>query len=388
MNLMSGSTCTAIGLIGNIILTILKFIAGFVGRSPAMVADAVHSLSDVIATAVVYISLKISAKPPDQKHPFGHGHAETLAAFFVGLTLFATAIYIVFEAIHNLIHSEYSEPGKLALVGALVSIVVKELMFRYTLRVGKSIKSTAIIANAWDHRSDAYSSLAALVGIGGALIGYPFFDPISCLIIAGFIGKVSIEIFTDNINLVMDVVPKEDLEDLETDIKEVIYKDRNILKTTMVRLRPVGAGRYHAGIIINVPAGLSVRKGHAIAARLRGKLLKKFPDELVDILIHVAPGKGYKGIAYQSIPKDLEQKIAAIVNNHPDAANMHDLNIYQLGKKRLITVDIEVDTSSTIIEAHGIAKNIKSKIMELGDIYTVVVHIDYEGSDDFIYSSG
>jgi cation diffusion facilitator family transporter len=211
MDLMSGSTCTKIGLVGNIILTVLKFIAGIVGRSPAMVADAVHSLSDVVATAVVYVSLKISSKPPDEKHPLGHGHAETLAAFFVGLTLFGTAIYIVFEAVHTLSRGDYSEPGKLALVGALVSIVVKELMFRYTLRVGKATKSTAIVANAWDHRSDAYSSLAALVGIAGAILGYPFLDPVSCLIIACFIGKVSIEIFTENINLVMDVMVNKKL---------------------------------------------------------------------------------------------------------------------------------------------------------------------------------
>lgn len=388
MDLMSGNTCTKIGLVGNILLTVLKFIAGIVGRSPAMVADAVHSLSDVVATAVVYVSLKISSKPPDEEHPFGHGHAETLAAFFVGLTLFGTAIYIVFEAIHTLRGTDYSEPGKLALAGAVISIVIKELMFRYTLRVGKATKSTAIVANAWDHRSDAYSSLAALVGIGGAIMGFPFLDPIACLIIAAFIGKVSIEIFLDNINLVMDVVPDEDSEELENGIKALILRDRSILKVSMVRLRPVGAGRYHAGIIINVPSGLSVRKGHAIAATIRSKLLKKFSDELIDILIHVAPGKGYKGFAYKKVPKDLERNIADIVTKNPDAMNMHDLNIYHLGKRKLITVDIEVDTSLSIIEAHGVAKDIKTKIMDLGDIYTVVVHMDYEGSDDYIYNSG
>lgn len=388
MDFMSGNTCTKIGLVGNIILTALKFIAGIVGRSPAMVADAVHSLSDVVATAVVYVSLKISSRPPDKEHPFGHGHAETLAAFFVGITLFGTAIYIVFEAIHTMRNGDYSEPGMLALAGALISIVVKELMFRYTLRVGKATKSNAIVANAWDHRSDAYSSLAALVGIGGAIMGFPFLDPVSCLIIAGFIGKVSIEIFAENINLVMDVVPEEDSEALENDIKALILSDKSVLEVSMIRLRPVGAGRYHAGITINVPAGLSVRNGHAIASKIRERILKKYPDEVIDILIHVAPGKGYKGFAYKRIPKDLERRIADIVAEHPDARGMHDLNIYNLHKSKLITVDIEVDTSSTIVAAHEIAKDIKNRIMELDDIYTVVVHIDYENSDDFIYSSG
>jgi cation diffusion facilitator family transporter len=387
MDFMSGKTCTKIGLVGNIILTILKFFAGIVGRSPAMVADAVHSLSDVVATAVVYISLKISSKPPDKKHPFGHGHAETLAAFFVGLTLFGTSIYIVFEAVHALRNAEYSEPGRLALYGAIVSIVVKEIMFRYTLHVGKKIKSTAIVANAWDHRSDAYSSLAALIGIGGAILGYPFLDPISCLVIAGFIAKMSIEIFIENINLVMDVVPEEEARELEKEISEIISRDKNILNCSMVRLRPVGAGRYHAGIIINVPAGLSVKKGHAIAENLRKKLLKKYSEELIDILVQVAPGKGYKGFAYKQVPEDIESKINNIVDNHPDAKNMHDLNIYHLNENILITIDIEVDTSSSIVEAHNVAKNIKDEIMQLDNVDSVVVHIDYEGSDDLIYSS-
>lgn len=387
MDFKSGKTCTIIGLVGNIILTILKFFAGIIGRSPAMVADAVHSLSDVVATAVVYLSLQISSKPPDKKHPYGHGHAETLAAFFVGLTLFATSIYIVFEAVHALRNAEYFEPGKLALYGAIVSIIVKEAMFRYTLHVGKYVKSTAIVANAWDHRSDAYSSLAALIGIGGAILGYPFLDPISCLIIAGFIAKVSIEIFIENINLVMDVVPEEESNELEKEITETISRDKNILEVSMVRLRPVGAGKYHAGIIINVPAGLSVRKGHAIAANLRGKLLNKYPNELIDILVHVAPGKGYKGFAYKKVPKDLESKIGSVIRNNPEAISMHDLNIYHLHKNKLITIDIEVDTSLSIVDAHRVARNIKNEIMQLDDIFSVVVHIDHKESDDMIYST-
>lgn len=384
---MSGNTCTKIGLAGNILLTVLKFAVGIIASSPAMIADAVHSLSDIIATAVVYVSLKISSKPPDKEHPFGHGHAETLAAFFVGLTLFATAIYIVFEALHNLRYEEYSKPGKLALFGAVISIAVKEMMFRYTLRVGKNAKSTAIVANAWDHRSDAYSSIAALIGIGGAIWGYPFLDPVSCLIIAGFIAKVSIEIFTENINLVMDVVPEEDSADLKEQMQTIIYRDKDILKVSMIRLRPVGAGRYHAGIIINVPAGLNVQKGHAIAAKIRKKLLNKFTEELIDVLIHVAPGKGYKGFVYKKVQKDLVHQIKDIIKNHPEVINMHDLHIYHLEKEKLVTIDIEVDTGLSIVEAHRISKNIKDGIMQLDDICDVVVHIDYEGSDDFIYNT-
>lgn len=384
---MSGKTCTQIGIVGNIILTVLKFFAGIIGHSPAMVADAVHSLSDIVATAVVYVSLKISSKPPDQKHPFGHGHAETLAAFFVGLTLFATAIYIVFEAIHTLRSGEYSEPAKLALIGAIISILIKELMFRYTLRVGKATRSTAIVANAWDHRTDAYSSVAALIGISGAIWGYPFLDPVSCLLIAGFIAKISFDIFKENINLVMDVVPEEDSIELEEDIKNTILTDKNVLKVSMLRLRPVGAGKYHAGMTINVPADLSVMRGHAIAAKVRDNLLRNYSNELIDILVHVAPGNGYQGFVYKKIPKDLANKIADIVNRHPEAKSLHDLNIYHLDKTKLITFDIEVDTSSSIKDAHRVAKEIKDEVMKLGDKYSVVVHIDHEGSDDLIYAT-
>jgi len=382
MNFMSGKTCTQIGLVGNIILTVLKFIAGIIGHSPAMVADAVHSLSDVVATAVVYVSLKISSKPPDEKHPFGHGHAETLAAFFVGLTLFATSVYIVFEAIHTLKSGHYSQPRILALGAAVISIVIKEAMFRYTLRVGKLTRSTAIVANAWDHRTDAYSSMAALIGIAGAIWGYPFLDPVSCLIIAGFIAKIAWDIFKENINLVMDVVPHEDSIELEKDIKTLILMDKNVLKLSMIRLRPVGAGKYHVGLIINVDENLNVRDSHAIVAKIRDELLEVFSNELIDILIHVAPGQGYQGFAYKETPEDLETKVIEIVNRHPEAKSMHELNIYHLDNKKLITFDIEVDSSSSIKEAHEVAKAIKNEILEMGDIYSVVVHIDHEGSDE------
>ena len=386
MNLTSGETCTKLGLIGNIALTVLKYAAGIMGRSPAMVADATHSLSDVIATAVVYCSLKISSKPPDEEHPFGHGHAETIAALFVGLTLFLTGGYIAYGAIISLLRGEYATPGPMALVAAVISIIIKEFMFRYTIYVGKKVKSTAITANAWDHRSDAYSSGAALVGIAGATYGFPYLDPVACLIIAGFIIKVSVDIFLENINLVMDVVPEE-ARRLEEDIKELCLKEKAILNASMVRLRPVGAGKYHAGLIINVPAGLSVRKGHAVAANIRKKLLVRFSDELIDIMVHVAPGKGYKGVIYKSTPKDLETLILDIVRDCSEATGMHDLNIFHFEKKKLVTLDIEVDAGLSIEEAHLVAKKIKEEIMRLEDVCSVVIHIDHLGSDGVIYNN-
>jgi cation diffusion facilitator family transporter len=381
MDLLSGKTCTLIGLLGNIILTALKFAAGVLAASPAMVADATHSLSDVVATAVVYLSLRISAKPPDREHQLGHGHAETLSALFVGLTLFATAIYIGYEAVINWMNEDYAQPGRLALAAAAASIVVKEAMFRYTLHVGKKVKSSAIVANAWDHRSDAYSSLAALIGIVGASYGYPFLDPAACLVIAGFIAKVSVEIFRENIDLIMGVVPDKELKKLEQKINSVCRTEKGVLKTSLVNLQPVGAGKYHAGLVINVPAGLSVSRGHAIAARVRQCLLDEIPEELIDVLVHVAPGEGYKGFVYENPPQDLHRKIKAIVANHPEANSMHDLSIYHLGIKRLVTVDIEVDKSMQITQAHKVAKSIKQDVLQMEGICDVVVHIDHLESD-------
>jgi divalent metal cation (Fe/Co/Zn/Cd) transporter len=169
----AGRSVTLIGVLINALLIIFKFLAGVFGRSQALIADAVHSVSDLFTDVVVLLGLKIGRKAPDQEHQYGHGRIETLASAIVGMALIATALYLGIQASFNIYkHTEY-HPTRLALFAAATSIVLKEVLYRYTLRVGRRIRSPLILANAWHHRSDALSSVAVLIGVTGALIKPP-----------------------------------------------------------------------------------------------------------------------------------------------------------------------------------------------------------------------
>ena len=166
----AGQRVTWVGAVANTLLIALKFSAGILGHSQALIADAVHSVSDLFTDAIVLLGLRIGGKAPDEGHQFGHARIETLASAIVGLALIATALYLGIDAVLNIYrHTEY-HPTKLALIGAGVSIVLKEALYHYTVRTGRRIKSQLIIANAWHHRSDALSSVAVLLGVTGTLI--------------------------------------------------------------------------------------------------------------------------------------------------------------------------------------------------------------------------
>ena len=282
-----GATCTRIGLLVNILLTVLKLAAGILGRSQAMIADALHSFSDVIATGGVYIGFKIAEKPADKDHPFGHGNADTLAAVFVALILLLTGIYIGVQAFHIILHEEYHTPTNLALGAAILSIVIKELLFRYTLKIGRTIKSQAIIANAWDHRSDVYSSVAALIGIAGAKLGFVMLDPLAGLIIAGLIVRMAFHLMKTNVHILMDGTPDEVI------LKKVIETTNavsGVVQTRETRIHPVGP-RNIVNIKILVDRNLTVEEGHTIATRVKETLMKNH-EEIKDVIVHVEPDDG------------------------------------------------------------------------------------------------
>ena len=207
VNFYESKTCTLIGLVLNVILAIFKMLAGILGFSYAMIADAINSISDCFATGIVYISLRIGEKPADESHPYGHANAVTIAAFLVALIILATGVFVGVSAVRLIAHRHLETPAMIALVAAVASIVIKEGLFRYTLKVGKRNNNPAVIANAWDHRSDAYSSVAVLAGILGARLGFQYLDPVAGLVVSGFIVKMSISLLRPNIGILMDERP-------------------------------------------------------------------------------------------------------------------------------------------------------------------------------------
>jgi len=284
LNPYDSKTCTLLGLILNTALAIFKLLAGILGFSYAMIADSIHSFSDTLATGMVYVFLRIGEKPPDESHPYGHANAEIIAAFLVALIILVTGTFIGISAIHLIAHQQFKTPATIALVAAASSIVIKEAMFRYTFSVGKRNNSPALIANAWDHRSDAYTSIAALIGITGAKMGFHYLDPIAGLVVSGFIIKMSLDLFRPNIGILMDERPDSPTLDR---IKTTALKVDGVKAIDRLRAHRVGTV-LTVDLEIAVDSSLSVEQGHRVADKVRTRLLDEV-ECVQDVIVHINP---------------------------------------------------------------------------------------------------
>jgi cation diffusion facilitator family transporter len=280
-----------LGIILNLGLTILKAIAGIFSNSKAMLADAFHSASDIIASTVVLFSLKISRKPADKCHPYGHGKAEAIAAKTVGIILIFAGINIINGSFSAIIKGSITPPGSFALWAAIISIIVKEGLFQYKYRVGNAIRSKALIANAWEHRSDAYSSIAALIGIAGAKLGYEFgysklilADSIAGIVVSIFVIKMGWNIIKEATDELMDkAIDREILDKIATVVREVNGVD----ELHEVRARFTGP-KLLIDLKIGVDSEKTVKQGHDIATDVKRLIFEKIPN-VEDVLVHVNP---------------------------------------------------------------------------------------------------
>ena len=285
-SLDAGKKVTWVGVVVNTSLIFLKLAAGIYGDSQALIADAVHSFSDLFTDAVVLIGLKFSNKPPDQTHHFGHARIETLASTIVGMALIGTALYIGVKASLTIYrHTEY-HPTLLALAGAGISIVFKEALYHYTIRTGRRIKSQLIAANAWHHRSDAFSSVAVFIGVAGTLIkpSWHILDAYAALLVSFFIVKVGLEILRDALREFTDTAPQPEVVGK---IKQCALSVNGVVGMHDLRVRTSG-GLYQMEIHIVVDGRLTVLEGHKIAKEVEGCLLEDVGN-FNRITIHVDP---------------------------------------------------------------------------------------------------
>jgi cation diffusion facilitator family transporter len=280
----SVDTCFQLGIWVNVALALFKFFAGVFGNSHALIADAIHSTSDVVATAVVWIAYKSSKKPADANHPYGHEGIESLAAIFVSILLMITGGYMVYSVIKLIIVGTYREPTILALDAAAVSVVIKEAMYHYTAWIGKRENSPALISNAWDHRSDAFSSVAALLGIIGARVGSDFFDPVAGIVIALLIIHMAYKIMRENVGMLIDEPPKPELFNK---LKGVIHGVEGVRDLGDFKVRRRGS-MYYIDLTIYVCGGLTVSEGHAIAEKVEKQLLAS-GNRIFSSMVHVEP---------------------------------------------------------------------------------------------------
>ena len=284
---------TLAGGAGNLLLLTFKFVAGILGHSAAMVADAVHSLSDFITDIVVLVFVGISARPQDSSHDYGHGKFETLATFFIGLALFAAAAGII---VHGatlfaswLSGEDLPAPGKLALWAALASIVVKELLFRYTAAKGKSLDSAALKANAWHHRSDALSSIGAALGIGGAILlgdRWTVLDPIASIVVGALLVKVAWELLKPSLNELTDSsLPEE----TEKEILDLVCSDPAVSHPHNLRTRRIG-NRIAIEVHVRLDPEMPLKDAHGKASEIERRLKDRFGEQ-THVSVHMEPRK-------------------------------------------------------------------------------------------------
>ena len=274
-------------IIGNILLSVMKLIAGFIAHSNAMISDAIHSSSDVFSTFVVIIGIKLASKKADKEHPYGHERLECVAAIVLSMVLFITGFGIGAAALKNITSGDYNNivvPGILALVAAIVSIVSKEAMYWYTRYNAKRIDSSALMADAWHHRSDAFSSIGALIGIAGARLGFPIMDSIASLIIFVFIIKAAYDIFKDAIDKMVDHACDDDTVN---QIRECVMKHEDVLGIDMLQTRIFG-NKIYVDLEISTDGSYTLSKAHTIAESVHDDIEKSFP-KVKHIMVHVNP---------------------------------------------------------------------------------------------------
>lgn len=284
---------TWIGFFVNVLLSVGKLIAGFVGHSGAMIADGVHSVSDFATDIVVLLFVRISAKPKDEDHDYGHGKYETLATVVIGVALAAVAIGILVdsaERIAQVLRGEsIARPGIVALVAAAVSIVAKEALYWYTMLTAKRVDSPALKANAWHHRSDAFSSIGTLIGIGGAYFlseQWRVLDPIAAIVVGALIIKVAYDLVMPGLNELLErSLPKEQ----EDEIVALVLADKRLSDVHNLKTRRIGAG-IAVELHVRVQGDMTVNESHAITRNIEQLLRQQYGDR-TQVIIHIEPLK-------------------------------------------------------------------------------------------------
>lgn len=276
-----------ISIVVNVLLSAIKFVVGVIANSGAMISDAIHSVSDVFSTIIVMIGANAAAKDPDQEHPYGHDRMECIAAIVLAIVLFITGIGVGITGVKKIFGGNYGDlavPGALALVAAVISIVVKEGMFWYTRFYGKKVDSTALLADAWHHRSDALSSVGSFIGILGARLGFPICDPLASVVICLFIVKAAYNICKEALDKMVD---KSCDDETERKMSDLIKSQEGVISLDLLMTRMFGSKLY-VDVEIGADKNTPLRDSHAIAENVHNAIEANFP-KVKHCMVHVNP---------------------------------------------------------------------------------------------------
>jgi cation diffusion facilitator family transporter len=277
---------TAVGITVNVLLAVFKLAAGVYGDSRAVIADGIEALLDVFTVILVYAGSRFWTRPPDETHPFGHGRMETLVAVCIGVSLVGAAVGIGWESMATLHERHAKPPTWIAAAAAVVSVIGKEILYRWTLAIGRRIKSVAVVATAWHYRSDAFSSLPVVLAVTGAILlpSWTFLDHLGAVVVSMFILHAAFKITWPSLKQLIDVGAPADVR---SRIREIAGASQGVLQVHDIRTRYIGTN-IQADLHLIVDGGLTVRAGHDIARNVEARLIHEI-EEVVDVVVHVEP---------------------------------------------------------------------------------------------------
>lgn len=362
---------TWIGLAANVLLAVSKGVGGVFSGSAALIADAGHSFSDLLSDGVTLWAVRVSRKPRDENHPYGHGRFETVGALLVALLLALTGIGVGLHAYESL--KDPHVPGQLALWLAALSIGTKELLYWITRAVGKRQRSRVLMANAWHHRSDALSSVAAFVGIGGALYGFPVLDPIAGFLVAGLILKVAVEIGNDSLRELTDEAIEVGITER---IHQIVKQVDGVQSFHQVRARRMGSETL-VDMHVEVDHLMTVSAAHQVAERVRWSILDEI-DEVNEVLVHIDAEEDLKEqfVRMMRPQRKIEKDIRKALLPIPEVLSVTHIYCHFINQRLTVQVNLEMEPSLRISEAQQIAVNARRLLEAIPDIDAADIHLE------------
>lgn len=363
---------TLIGAGVNLLLAVVKIVVGKTANSHALIADGIHSLSDLLTDLLVWFATHYGSQAIDEDHPYGHARFETVATVVLGGLLMLVGAGIAWDASSRIIDPQIPlQPGVIALLAALFSILANEGLFRYTLKAAQMTRSRLLKANAWHHRSDSISSVIVLVGIAGSLLGIEALDDFAAIIVAAMVAKIGYGLLKESVSELVDTsLPKERLEE----IREAIRGVDGVTSLHFLRTRSMG-GEALVDVHIQVDSEITVSEGHLISDTVKYCLLNKF-EEVSDVLVHVDPEDDEEVALNASLPlrKELEKRIQAVWSDVEAAKKLKKINLHYLQGKVVVEVVLPLSLLAEGLTAEEVERQLKAVELQVEEIEEVVVY--------------
>lgn len=366
---------TLLAAIVNSLLVVVKSAAGLLGGSSVLIADAAHSLSDLATDVVAFLSLRVAAKPPDEEHPYGHGRYETVGTAILGLVLLGVAVAIAWEASSRF--AESVVPARITLWVAGLSIVPKEWLYQITVRAGRRLESPLVVANAWHHRSDALSSVAALAGIAGARMGFPILDPAAAVVVAAMIAMMAVSLLAGAIREVTDTALQRDmLRDLGAGIRRL----PGVVSLHELRARRMGP-RVLVDLHVQVDAATTVSDGHQVAERVRQFVFREHRG-ISEVLVHIDPEPDQDLAPGDQLSRprgEIEGEVRWIAERVEGVRAVTHVMAHFLNRRVVLQVEIEVDPELRVREAAAVARSLRERLETVAGVDSADIHLELDG---------